>query len=163
MSNNNQKTFHIHNLIKKFFIYLSGIIIILIFTLTILFFYYVSSAPKISEDDLSRQNITTIYDNQDRVISRLGIQKIEYAKNNQIPSTLKNAIVSIEDRRFYKHHGIDLVRIFGAAVSNIFGHSSGMQGGSTLTQQLVKLSVFLPRIRIGPLKGRHRKHGLLLM
>ncbi|MBB1070694.1 PBP1A family penicillin-binding protein [Limosilactobacillus sp. RRLNB_1_1] len=142
MSNNNQKTFHIHNLIKKFFIYLSGIIIILIFTLTILFFYYVSSAPKISEDDLSRQNITTIYDNQDRVISRLGIQKIEYAKNNQIPSTLKNAIVSIEDRRFYKHHGIDLVRIFGAAVSNIFGHSSGMQGGSTLTQQLVKLSVF---------------------
>lgn len=142
MSNDNQKACPIHNLIKKLFIYLLGIITILIFTLTILFFYYISSAPKINEGDLSRQNITTIYDNQDRVISRLGIQKIEYAKNKQIPSTLKNAIVSIEDRRFYKHHGIDLVRIFGASISNIFGHSSGLQGGSTLTQQLVKLSVF---------------------
>ena len=107
-----------------------------------LFFYYASSAPKISRSDLTSQSITTIYDDQNRVISRLGAQKREYAKDNQIPKQLKNAVVSIEDRRFYKHHGVDTIRILGAATSNVFGRSAGMQGGSTLTQQLVKLSVF---------------------
>ena len=107
-----------------------------------LFFYYASSAPKISRSDLTSQSITTIYDDQNRVISRLGAQKREYAKDNQIPKQLRNAVVSIEDRRFYKHHGVDTIRILGAATSNVFGRSAGMQGGSTLTQQLVKLSVF---------------------
>ena len=107
-----------------------------------LFFYYASSAPKISQSELASQNGTTIYDSQNRVISRLGLQKREYAKDSQVPATLKHAVVSIEDRRFYKHHGVDPIRIVGAATANIFGRSDGMQGGSTLTQQLVKLSVF---------------------
>ena len=107
-----------------------------------LFFYYASSAPKISQSELASQNGTTIYDSQNRVISRLGLQKREYAKDSQVPTTLKHAVVSIEDRRFYKHHGVDPIRIVGAATANIFGRSDGMQGGSTLTQQLVKLSVF---------------------
>ncbi|MEJ1299076.1 biosynthetic peptidoglycan transglycosylase [Latilactobacillus sakei] len=67
-----------------------------------------------------------------------------YASGDQIPQTLKDAVVSIEDRRFYKEKfGIDPVRIASAAFANITGHSSlGLQGGSTLTQQLIKLSVF---------------------
>lgn len=129
-------------LIKKILLWVAGIIVLLIVAGAALFFYYASSAPKISQSELASQNGTTIYDDQNRVISRLGLQKREYAKNDQIPDTLKHAVVSIEDRRFYKHHGIDPIRIAGAATANIFGRSDGMQGGSTLTQQLVKLSVF---------------------
>ncbi|MCH3922939.1 PBP1A family penicillin-binding protein [Limosilactobacillus sp.] len=130
------------SLVKRILLWILGLIVLLFIAGTALFFYYASSAPTISRNELAGQNTTTIYDDQNRVISRLGTQKREYAKDSEIPTTLKHAVVSIEDRRFYKHHGVDPIRIVGAATSNIFGRSSGMQGGSTLTQQLVKLSVF---------------------
>lgn len=131
-----------NGLIKKILIWSASILGILILFGAVLFFYYASSAPKISEDELASQNATTIYDADNNVVSQLGAQKREYVKSSSIPSGLKNAVVSIEDRRFYKHHGVDPVRIVGAAFSNVFGSSTGLQGGSTLTQQLVKLSVF---------------------
>ncbi len=136
-NNNDNQQRNVGGLIKKILLWVAGMV-----ASAALFFYYASSAPKISRSDLTSQSITTIYDDQNRVISRLGAQKREYAKDNQIPKQLKNAVVSIEDRRFYKHHGVDTIRILGAATSNVFGRSAGMQGGSTLTQQLVKLSVF---------------------
>lgn len=129
-------------LVKKIILSIVGVVVLLFVAGAALFFYYASSAPKISQSELASQNRTTIYDSQNRVISRLGLQKREYAKDSQVPTTLKHAVVSIEDRRFYKHHGVDPIRIVGAATANIFGRSDGMQGGSTLTQQLVKLSVF---------------------
>lgn len=140
--NNDNQQRNVGGLIKKILLWVAGIVVLLMVASAALFFYYASSAPKISRSDLTSQSITTIYDDQNRVISRLGAQKREYAKDNQIPKQLKNAVVSIEDRRFYKHHGVDTIRILGAATSNVFGRSAGMQGGSTLTQQLVKLSVF---------------------
>ena len=129
-------------LVKKIILSIVGVVVLLFVAGAALFFYYASSAPKISQSELASQNGTTIYDSQNRVISRLGLQKREYAKDSQVPTTLKHAVVSIEDRRFYKHHGVDPIRIVGAATANIFDRSDGMQGGSTLTQQLVKLSVF---------------------
>ena len=129
-------------LVKKIILSIVGVVVLLFVAGAALFFYYASSAPKISQSELASQNGTTIYDSQNRVISRLGLQKREYAKDSQVPATLKHAVVSIEDRRFYKHHGVDPIRIVGAATANIFDRSDGMQGGSTLTQQLVKLSVF---------------------
>ncbi|MRG62789.1 PBP1A family penicillin-binding protein [Limosilactobacillus reuteri] len=141
-NNNDNQQRNVGGLIKKILLWVAGIVVLLMVAAAALFFYYASSAPKISRSDLTSQSITTIYDDQNRVISRLGAQKREYAKDNQIPKQLKNAVVSIEDRRFYKHHGVDTIRILGAATSNVFGRSAGMQGGSTLTQQLVKLSVF---------------------
>ena len=129
-------------LVKKIILSIVGVVVLLFVAGAALFFYYASSAPKISQSELASQNGTTIYDSQNRVISRLGLQKREYAKDSQVPATLKHAVVSIEDRRFNKHHGVDPIRIVGAATANIFGRSDGMQGGSTLTQQLVKLSVF---------------------
>ena len=141
-NNNDNQQRNVGGLIKKILLWVAGIVVLLMVASAALFFYYASSAPKISRSDLTSQSITTIYDDQNRVISRLGAQKREYAKDNQIPKQLRNAVVSIEDRRFYKHHGVDTIRILGAATSNDFGRSAGMQGGSTLTQQLVKLSVF---------------------
>ena len=65
-------------------------------------------------------------------------------QSDEIPKTLKDAYVSIEDERFYEHQGIDVKRILGAALFNIKSKLSGgsaLQGGSTLTQQLIKNTV----------------------
>lgn len=62
-------------------------------------------------------------------------------KSDQIPKNLKNAIVAIEDERFYDHHGVDPKRLLGATFHSIvykLTGKGGLQGGSTLTQQLVK-------------------------
>jgi penicillin-binding protein 1A len=56
---------------------------------------------------------------------------------HEIPANLKNATVAIEDQRFYKHHGVDLTGIFRAAIKDIT-HGAALQGGSTLTMQLIR-------------------------
>jgi penicillin-binding protein 1A len=56
---------------------------------------------------------------------------------SSIPQDLKNATVAIEDQRFYKHDGVDLTGIFRAAVKDIT-HGAALQGGSTITMQLVR-------------------------
>jgi penicillin-binding protein 1A len=61
----------------------------------------------------------------------------------QQPALLRNATVAIEDRRFFQHGGVDYQGLVRAAVSDVFNGSSGTQGGSTLTMQLVK-NVYLP-------------------
>ena len=65
-----------------------------------------------------------------------GEVKYKYVPYNEIPDDLINAFIAIEDKRFYKHEGIDFVRTAKAAFNYVFG--SGNFGGSTITQQLVK-------------------------
>lgn len=105
-----------------------------------LFFYYVSSAPKLSESKLSSTNSSLIYDSNNNLIANLGSEKRESVSTEDIPLNLVNAITSIEDKRFFKHRGIDIYRIFGAAWNNFTRSST--QGGSTLDQQLIKLAYF---------------------
>jgi len=56
---------------------------------------------------------------------------------SEIPENLKNATVAIEDQRFYKHNGVDLTGIFRAAIKDIT-HGAALQGGSTITMQLMR-------------------------
>jgi penicillin-binding protein 1A len=107
-----------------------------------LFTYYASSAPKLTAAKLSGQAQTVFLDKNGDEFWSSNSQTREVAKSSEIPSLLRQSVVSIEDRRFYKHSGIDIQRIIGAAMANVTGSSLGLQGGSTLTQQLVKLSVF---------------------
>src|SRR3989441_5002675 len=55
----------------------------------------------------------------------------------QIPADVKNATVAIEDQRFYKNNGVDVTAIFRAAVKDVT-HGSALQGGSTITMQLMR-------------------------
>ncbi|WP_125572959.1 transglycosylase domain-containing protein [Levilactobacillus huananensis] len=127
-----------------------------------LFFFYAQSAPKITQSALSSDTSTRVYDANGKVISRLGAQNRNYVRNNGIPETLKQAVVSTEDRRFYKNNGVDPIRIVGAAFANVTGSSLGMQGGSTLTQQLVKLSVFSTAAADRTLKRKAQEAWLAL-
>ncbi len=63
---------------------------------------------------------------------------------SQLPSVVVQAVLAIEDRRFYAHPGVDVVRTLGAVVTNIRGDKPYLVGGSTLTQQLVKNSFLTP-------------------
>lgn len=65
-----------------------------------------------------------------------GKENREWVDSDKIPDTLKNAVVAIEDERFYKHHGVDWVRTIGAVKGWLLGGTQ--YGGSTITQQLIK-------------------------
>lgn len=78
--------------------------------------------------DRAGNETTALYNQQNRV----------YLPIDEIPDYVKSAFIAIEDARFYQHHGVDVVRILGAFVNNL--KNERVQGGSTITQQLVKLT-----------------------
>ena len=105
-----------------------------------IFLFYAIQAPELSETKLVATTSSKIYDNKNELVADLGAERRVNAQSNEIPTDLVNAIVSIEDHRFFNHRGIDSIRIFGAFLRNL--RSNGLQGGSTLTQQLIKLTYF---------------------
>src|SRR5581483_992127 len=87
--------------------------------------------------------VTRIYaDDGKTVIGQFALEKRIPLKYEEIPPNMKNAILAVEDARFYDHVGIDPIRIMGAAWKNLT--SNKVEGGSTLTQQLAK-NLFLTR------------------
>jgi penicillin-binding protein 1A len=87
--------------------------------------------------------VTRIYaDDGKTVIGEFALEKRIPLKYEEIPPNVKNAILAVEDARFYDHIGIDPIRIIGAAWKNLT--SNRVEGGSTLTQQLAK-NLFLTR------------------
>ena len=102
--------------------------------------YYISSAPALTEEALTATTSSKIYDKDGGLIADLGAEKRSNAKTQEIPTDLVNAIVAIEDQRFFNHRGVDVIRIAGAFLNNLT--SGGLQGGSTLDQQFIKLTYF---------------------
>ena len=107
----------------------------------VVFLYFVSKAPALSESKLVATTSSKIYDNKNELIADLGSERRVNTQANEIPTDLVKAIVSIEDHRFFDHRGLDTIRIMGAALRNLQG-KGGLQGASTLTQQLIKLTYF---------------------
>ena len=105
-----------------------------------LFFFYAKDAPELTESSLDTTVSSIIYDANGEKITDIGAENREKINATQVPQLLADAVVSVEDKRFYKHIGVDPIRIIGSFVSNV--RSGGLQGGSTLTQQLIKLSFF---------------------
>ncbi|MGP0198956.1 penicillin-binding protein PBP1A [Streptococcus pneumoniae] len=105
-----------------------------------IFLYYVSKAPALSESKLVATTSSKIFDSKNELIADLGSERRVNAQANEIPIDLVKAIVSIEDHRFFDHRGVDTIRIIGAFLRNLQNNS--LQGGSTLTQQLIKLTYF---------------------
>ena len=87
--------------------------------------------------------VTRVYaDDGQTVIGEFALEKRIPLKYEEIPPVMKNAILAIEDARFYDHIGIDPIRIIGATWKNLT--TERVEGGSTLTQQLAK-NLFLSK------------------
>ncbi|MBZ0154709.1 MAG: PBP1A family penicillin-binding protein [Alphaproteobacteria bacterium] len=84
---------------------------------------------------------TKVYADDDTLIGEFKIEKGIFVPLERIPAPMKNAIVAVEDSRFWQHKGIDYIGIARALVKDIM-HASLKEGGSTITQQLAKI-VFL--------------------
>ena len=105
---------------------------------------YVDTAPELDLAALNDQDQTSFICDRDwNVIAQYkGTENRVVISLAAMPRNLRNAFVAVEDARFYSHSGVDLKRIFGAFFSNMV--SSGTQGGSTITQQLIKNTLLSP-------------------
>ena len=105
-----------------------------------LFAYYASSAPEIDEELLRDPISPTFYAaDGETEIPYITAENREYINYDDIPKVMEDAILATEDNRFYKHSGIDVIRLGGAVIANITG-GFGSQGASTITQQVIKNS-----------------------
>jgi penicillin-binding protein 1A len=101
-----------------------------------LLFVYSTDLPEISElEDYRPSTITELYDDQGRVIGTFALQRRVLARYEDFAQTLRDAVISIEDKDFDQHWGVDLPRVFGAAYRNLRSQRRA-QGASTLTMQL---------------------------
>ena len=102
---------------------------------------FVDTAPTLDLAALDAQDKTSfIYNSQGNLITDYkGTEDRIMVSIDEIPEMLQNAFIAVEDARFYEHNGVDVKRIVGALVANFTSGST--QGGSTITQQLIKQTV----------------------
>jgi penicillin-binding protein 1A len=119
------------------FIGVAGIVIWVVHT--------ADSAPNISQLKPRVQGqVSEVYASNGKLLGYMDSDVVRTAVNqSQQPKLLRQATVAIEDRRFYQHGGVDYVGIVRAAVKDVLDGGGAVQGGSTLTMQLVD-NVYLP-------------------
>lgn len=96
--------------------------------------------PKVNLDNFYTQETTLIYDKDGNQIADVGAQLRENITYDEIPEALIDAFLSIEDSRYFTHNGFDIPRFTSSIINTVLHHN--MQGGSTFTMQLVKLTYF---------------------
>ena len=134
-SENIKKTKNKKNKFKKVII---SLIIIVILILGISLGISANTWKKLSVEMVKNES-STVVDKDGQTIAKLGDErKKKNVTSEEIPKNLKNAYISIEDERFYKHSGVDTKRTASAIFSYIIHFGSSSFGGSTITQQLVK-------------------------
>lgn len=135
----------------------------LVLTLTTLFFIFCFAAEIQGKETIARYpyapadySSIKIYDSQSRFVGRLIPEKRYWAQLDQIPEFLQMSLIAIEDVRFYEHVGIDLRGISRALLQDVLKGKMA-EGGSTITQQLIKNRYLSSEKTI----GRKVKEGLL--
>ncbi|MBU9723905.1 MULTISPECIES: penicillin-binding protein 1A [Bacillaceae] len=123
---------------KKILIAFGIIALVMMLIGGITVFSIIRDAPELDPDKLTLANNPEIYDRDTELVTTLQAHENRRSVNiNDVPDVLKNAVIAVEDIRFYDHFGLDMRRIGGAVVANITG-GFGAEGASTITQQVVK-------------------------
>lgn len=113
-------------------------------------YIYILNKELPSTDEFSRFKYSepmVVYDSSGRVIAELGAERRYPMSINDMPDYVYHAVVAVEDGRFYEHSGIDLWGIMRAMVTNLKAGRM-VEGGSTLTQQLVKVIYLSPERKL---------------
>lgn len=145
--------------LRKFLLALRVTLLILLLVVLIggIIFYFtygkeILSMQKAAREDVAASTLDTfrsnetsvIYDSKGKEICELkGEKDVYYLSDEQIPDYVKMAFVSVEDKKFYDHGGVDIWAIARAAFQYV-KHGKVTQGGSTITQQLVR-NVFITK------------------
>ncbi|RPA65094.1 penicillin-binding protein [Aerococcus agrisoli] len=126
---------------KKILIALFSLGVIVAVALSFVAYSWVKDAPTIAEEDLYGTIASSIYDSEGNVVYETSKNERTIVSEEDISQQTFDAVTSIEDQRFLEHNGFDPIRIVGSFIANL--KAGGIaQGGSTLTQQLVKLTAF---------------------
>ena len=113
--------------------------------------------PKLDPNDFITQESSIVYDRNGEVISELGQTIRKNVVYDDLPTSLIDAFVAVEDSRFFEHNGFDIPRFTKAFFSNLRTMSFG-QGGSTFTMQLIKNTYFVDDTAgVGAAKSIKRK------
>ena len=117
---------------------------IILFTM-LLFAWYAKDLPTPTRlAKIRAKESTKIMDRNGNLLYETGEQKRTIIKKEEIPNSIKNATVAVEDANFYHHQGVDFKGIARAAYADIFNRKLA-QGGSTITQQYVKNAILSPK------------------
>ena len=159
-------------LIAKLLFFLTGAVIFGFIIIFILFAWYAKDLP--SPSKLSQQTgySTVFYDREGKVLYDMYKDKNRVPVTfEEIPKTLKEATIAIEDKNFYKHRGFSQTGMIRAFLNMFLGR--GLQGGSTITQQLIKNVLLTTRqtvtrkvqemILAFEVERRYKKDEILLM
>ena len=129
-------------IIKRIFAWSFTLIMLGVISGIGLFAYYAKDAPIVTQTKLQSEGSSALYTSDGKLLLTLGAERRNYLHSDKIPQRMKDAVISVEDKRFYKEPlGLDPIRIAGSLLANIKGHDISA-GGSGITQQLIKLSVF---------------------
>ncbi|MCL6574094.1 MAG: transglycosylase domain-containing protein, partial [Bacillus sp. (in: Bacteria)] len=128
---------------KKHLTQILLLIILVLVLVTILYFGWLATRANVESLKQGLGQPTVIYDKDGQVASNVATNRTSGIKIEELPKYVPNAVVAIEDERFYEHGGFDIKGIARAFFGNLFaGRVTG--GGSTLTQQLTKNALLSP-------------------
>lgn len=119
---------------RKFNLFLRvSIFLFLAFFIVLMGIYaYAFFSPRLELTNLGK---IYLYDHEEQLVYQ-GANNNEWVSLDEISDYLKNAVISVEDKSFYKHHGFDILRIMKAMQTNLTSHTR--QGASTISQQYIK-------------------------
>ena len=121
----------------KLFKKILKILLILLFIFFIIVFIDLKASKINSVEDISNLTKVKMYDRENRVFYEINnLHESSYVRIEDINENIIKTIIEIEDKRFYKHNGFDLISITKAFINNLSGKP--IMGGSTITQQYVK-------------------------
>ena len=126
-------------MLRKTLIYILGFALFYLLSIVAVYAIFKGNLPNLDElETFQPKRITKVYSADGKHLQDFREENREILTYEEIPQPMMDALISIEDRRFFVHWGIDLYRIFGAIAANIRSWNPTAQGASTLTQQLAR-------------------------
>jgi len=132
----------------KYRVWLISGVILLVISSSLFLYAKMAVLERFNRIQALQSNNTVFFDNDQQPFHVIrGLEDRRYTELSQISRNLQMAVVAIEDSRFFKHFGFDPIRMT-AAFLRLFKKDASIQGASTITQQLVKLTLLSPEIKL---------------
>ena len=127
---------------KIYCVYIAIIFLLIAIITNLIIYHFLPNVDKLKNQ--TSHSLISLYDNKGELFHVFGNNGNNYAYYNQFPQHLINALIAIEDIRFFKHFGVDLMSLPRAVIKNISSRKY-VEGASTISQQLAKMFFLTPK------------------